>query len=180
MNENQSSLAPVNDITNAVQQLLQKTLTDLKGSVATHAAGEPRLFFPNGIELISVVVKIGPADVEVTIAGEKGIKAAGSGTMRMPLIVQHNRDVNASGDSEVMHHNDQILWFNNGTHDVSINFDVNGCPLDACSFTVPKNGGTKLTTVTTNVAKKYEYHHPIVALEGADGGILSNPRIIIQ
>jgi len=68
------------------QKLLAEAFRQLKGTGTAEAAAEPtRLFFPNGIELISVKVQAGlPAkplvSVEPKIAGEKGLKS----TMEQP------------------------------------------------------------------------------------------------
>lgn len=46
MNDDKLSRLEVNDVTAAVQQLLQRILTDLKESATKQKADEPRLFFP--------------------------------------------------------------------------------------------------------------------------------------
>lgn len=177
MGDDRISSTLSNEITDAVQRLMAHTVSELKANAVTQPAGESRLFFPNGIELISIVVKVGPADVELTIAGEKGAKPAGPA--REPLAV-HHRDVTATSDSEVIHNKEQIIWFNNGGHDFQIDFDINGCPLDKCSFKVSKNGGIYVTAVTTNVANDYEYHHTEMTKDGGKACILANPKIIIR
>ena len=65
------------------EALFDKLLTNLKrGEVGKVEVGKlegttTRLFFPNGIELISVVVRVGTTvQAEVKVAGEKGLKTA--------------------------------------------------------------------------------------------------------
>src|SRR5262245_60497155 len=57
--------------------ILEAALDKLRTAVKPEtpgAATEPRVFFPNGIELISITVSIGAVKVELKVAGEKGIK----------------------------------------------------------------------------------------------------------
>ena len=53
-------------------------LADIFDKLATHGAvkvdGQPTLFFPNGIELIPITVEVGVMEVDVKVAGEKGVK----------------------------------------------------------------------------------------------------------
>ena len=180
MSEHQLSKAGVNDITDAVQQLLQKILTDLRGSATKQAADEPRLFFPHGIELISVVVKIGPADVEVTIAGEKGVKSAAVASgLGNSLLGTSSMDVDDDVNKNAICRGDQLTWYNYGNQPVHIVFDVGGCPLNVCDFTVPKAKGTTPGTYLTLVLRTvdsgtYDFHRSPGRIPSA------NPKIIIQ
>lgn len=60
------------------QDVIAKLFENLKTGAAVKADGQPRLFFPNGIELIDVTVdagvKSGGIKITVKVAGEKGIK----------------------------------------------------------------------------------------------------------
>jgi len=68
------------------EQLLAAVFSNLKSVPApSAAAGPPRLFFPNGIEIIYLKVEAYFTDkirgsVEIQIAGEKGHKALEAGT----------------------------------------------------------------------------------------------------
>src|SRR5262249_23067582 len=60
---------------------LDSVFEKLKNSAGIKGDGPVRLFFPNGIELISVALNVNAKDgirVEVKIAGEKGVKGAGA------------------------------------------------------------------------------------------------------
>jgi len=80
MNGNESSkLADdrIVEVEKSTREVLTSVFESLKNNVGVKADGPTRLFFPNGIELISVIVKVNVKDgidVEVKIAGEKGIK----------------------------------------------------------------------------------------------------------
>lgn len=57
-------------------QLLSATLKELKQTVFDNDRQDSKLFFPNGIELILIKVKVDKyVDVELRVAGEKGVKA---------------------------------------------------------------------------------------------------------
>jgi hypothetical protein len=175
MSEHQSPSIAASDVTDAVQSLLQKILTDLKGSATAAAAGEPRLFFPNGIELISVVAKVGPADVEVKIAGEKGIKLADSkpiGTTTTFRIVF--MDVWADQNKEDIYRGNQVIWYNDRNEDVQIVFPALRCPLNICDFPVP-HGGTYSTFVLRTIDTGDYYFARKLKDE-----FLGNPKIIIK
>ena len=67
----------IGDVEKSTRQVLAAVFENLKSNAAVKADGTTRLFFPNGIELISVIVKVNVKDgidVELKIAGEKGIK----------------------------------------------------------------------------------------------------------
>jgi hypothetical protein len=56
----------------AFQDILEKTVkTITSAATAPNGGGHARLFFPNGIELIDVHVKVASVDLEVKIAGPK-------------------------------------------------------------------------------------------------------------
>jgi len=57
--------------------LLVTALQEFRKAVAAatdETTAEPRVFFPNGIELISIKVTVSAVTVELKVAGEKGIK----------------------------------------------------------------------------------------------------------
>jgi len=175
MREDKLSKAEASDLANSVQQLLQKMLTDLKGAAAAKGAGEARLFFPNGIELISLVVKVGPADVEVTIAGEKGVKPKSRSLQAIRAFDDSQMDVSAAENTEDIFRGQGLVWFNDGNQDVHVAFNTpDGCPLIPCEFTVPKGGGV-LRTIVRNTVDAGEYH-----FTRAPAHVLADPKIIIQ
>ncbi len=52
--------------------LLEQTVRTISTAETTAPAdGRPRLFFPNGIELIDLHVKLAAVDIEVKVAGPK-------------------------------------------------------------------------------------------------------------
>ena len=69
----------VGSVEKSTRQVHAAVFENLKSNAGVKADGPTRLFFPNGIELISVIVKVNAKegiDVEVKIAGEKGIKGS--------------------------------------------------------------------------------------------------------
>ena len=66
----------INEAGKEVRESLTTLLSELQGKGG--AAGEPRLFFPNGIELIdvevTVVLKEPSFAFKAIVAGEKGVK----------------------------------------------------------------------------------------------------------
>src|SRR5690349_15697767 len=71
------SSGDIGDVEKATRDVLGAVFNNLKDSATVKAEGQTRLFFPNGIELISVTLKVNAkdgVDVEVKVAGEKGIK----------------------------------------------------------------------------------------------------------
>ena len=72
-----ASADDVGTVEKSTRQVLDAVFENLKSNAGVKADGSTRLFFPNGIELISVVFKVNAKDgidVEVKVAGEKGIK----------------------------------------------------------------------------------------------------------
>jgi hypothetical protein len=60
----------------SAETLLSKTLSGLSAAKA-QASGEPRLFFPNGIELIDIEIKVtNLIDIHLTVSGPKKESAA--------------------------------------------------------------------------------------------------------
>lgn len=71
-----TDLTLASNITDAQQtaiNVLNAAFTNLKQD-GTAKSDAPRLFFPNGIELISITVKLTPVEVTLEIAGAAGIK----------------------------------------------------------------------------------------------------------
>jgi hypothetical protein len=71
-------------VSSEAQKLLTEAFKNLKSAASVKEAVEPpRLFFPNGIELIYIKLEAGLSEktkvaVELKIAGEKGIKGPAS------------------------------------------------------------------------------------------------------
>ena len=71
-------------VSSEAQKLLIEAFKNLKSAASVKDAAEPpRLFFPNGIELIYIKLEAGLSEktkvaVELKIAGEKGIKGPAS------------------------------------------------------------------------------------------------------
>ncbi len=66
-------------LTKATQSLLSRSFEDLKASAGVQQKDGERFFFPHGIELIDVTVKVNLNDgveIQVKVAGEKGKAAA--------------------------------------------------------------------------------------------------------
>jgi hypothetical protein len=181
MAKNQLVESPFKDAAAAAQMLLQEIITDFKGSAVASAGDNQRLFFPNGIELIDVVFKIGGGDVEVTIAGAKSPKLEDSGaklTMRRSVATIDYMDVAAEVNSDYIFRGDYLVWYNEGNEDVTIRFTA-VCPLKLNNFTVLANGGMTLTLVkdvNTIPAGTYPFT-PIWETGQQPAG---NPKIIIQ
>jgi hypothetical protein len=67
----------VGDVEESTKAVLVAVFENLKNNANVKGEGPTRLFFPNGIELISLIVKVNlkdGVDVEIKIAGEKGVK----------------------------------------------------------------------------------------------------------
>jgi hypothetical protein len=82
MSTSKKSEPGIASASSAAKELLTAALKDLKESAladdaklaSTDRDPAARLFFPNGIELISITVKVAPVEIEFKVAGEKGIK----------------------------------------------------------------------------------------------------------
>jgi len=172
------------ELSDAAQSITEKIVSELKDAGSRADAAEPRLFFPEGIELISVVVKVGPADVEVTIAGAKGVKGAALRASDLEKdggsrLASYYRDAAATNDTDPVAKGQDFLWFNNKNHGIRIDFGANGSPLENNDdhFIVPP--GTYPSKIRANAnLPNYPYRNTRVAIEGED--ILGMPRIIIQ
>jgi len=66
-----TDLFTVRDVGGTVQDLLEQTVRTISSAHATPGDGKERLFFPNGIELIDLHIKVGAVDIEVKVAGPK-------------------------------------------------------------------------------------------------------------
>ena len=71
-NEKRTDVA-IASASSAAKELLSSALNELKNVLLARVKEQPRLFFPNGIELISITVKVSAVEVEFKAAGEKGI-----------------------------------------------------------------------------------------------------------
>jgi len=78
MSENK--LEDIQSVGKVTQDVIDHVFKKLGEGAAFKAEGTPRLFFPNGIELIDVSVSVGltakGAEVKVKIAGEKAPKTS--------------------------------------------------------------------------------------------------------
>lgn len=73
----------------AAKELLSSALSELKNVAETQPSATPRLFFPNGIELISITVKLlSDIDIVFKVAGAKGI----SGLLNSEEIEEEHTD----------------------------------------------------------------------------------------
>jgi hypothetical protein len=168
------------ELADAARTITENIVAGLRDAALKPDASDPRLFFPEGIELINVVVKIGPADVEVEIAGAKGLTHFTGGRLEVrdpgPAL---NRDVTAA-DQLSCHSREEIIWFNNTGSDATITFaavnspvaDFFGNPVNG--FTVPRNGGTYPTWVAPGDTPNVPYPYSTTAAKRG------NPSIIIQ
>jgi hypothetical protein len=68
-NHKQPQLDNIGDAETTTKNLITHVVTTLQSSATVRAADPPRLFFPGGIDKISVVVKLTPIDIEITISG---------------------------------------------------------------------------------------------------------------
>ena len=88
---------PIGDVENSANSVLSSIFNNLKAN-ATVLVDQPtpRLFFPNGIELITITVKIGTIDIELEIAGANELAAllprATSPSMTRRLCVMRRLD----------------------------------------------------------------------------------------
>jgi hypothetical protein len=67
----ESDVSRVTEIAKTLQNLLQQTVKTIAPITESASDGGTRLFFPNGIELIDIHVKVATIDVELKIAGPK-------------------------------------------------------------------------------------------------------------
>ena len=63
----------IGEVEKSANSVLSSIFDNLKANATVLGDQQPRLFFPNGIELITITVKIGTIDIELEIAGAKGI-----------------------------------------------------------------------------------------------------------
>jgi hypothetical protein len=93
------------EITNAkdtASELLTSALNDLRNTCKVEEGEEPRLFFPNGIELISITLSVSKISLEFKVAGAAGI----SGLMNSGGIgLGHPREL----DEEVIEEQETTL-----------------------------------------------------------------------
>lgn len=76
-NETDAAAAGVDDLRKAVTEVTEKLLAQLKAGTEKGAGqGQTRLLFPNGIDLIHVVVETTVATIDVKVAGPDSAKRA--------------------------------------------------------------------------------------------------------
>ena len=94
--------ASITSATSEATALLNAAFSDLAKTVGVKAAVEPRVFFPNGIELISITVSVSAVKVELKVAGEKGISALlVSGSEGNDRVTQENTGHQEPGSTNV-------------------------------------------------------------------------------
>ncbi len=148
------------DLTDATLSVTENIVSILQKAASAKDAADPRLFFPNGIELIDIVVKLTPPDVEVKIAGEKGIKCDASLLRKLEEeqedVGKRNlappKDVNDTNHDLPVTRGDTIPWFNNTARDSVVQF-THGNPLDHTNnpFTVKANSDPAHPGASTHV-----------------------------
>ncbi len=137
-----------------VQGLLKDVINELQTTPPRTADAPP--LFPGGIGEISVIVKVGPTvgvDVEVTVTGVKNVPGLVEG-------LRTQRNINVCDDGPLNNPGDPITWHNLRSVDVTVFFDIDGCPLDECpSFGVKANG--QHTNYVVSNAKPGDYHYRV-------------------
>jgi len=185
--DNDKGAAP--ELTKSTQLLLRNTIEELKAAVSQPTSGEERLFFPHGIELIRVEVKVGLNDVELTIAGGKQaeqVRAHFATRLDGLPFVDTTDDVN----KDPIHPDDHVHWHNSLPYPVLITFPPrDGCPFDPpdCSFKLEKSGDpqnreNRLTRVRHGAiggGTEYQYTRGLPA-DANIKFIRGDPKIIIQ
>ena len=58
----------------AAKEILSSALNNLRKTALSEQEGQSKLFFPNGIELVSITVQVATVKVEFEVAGEKGLR----------------------------------------------------------------------------------------------------------
>lgn len=183
-------MSDAKDISDAAQAITKEVVSQLRDAASTADAATPRLFFPHGIELIDVVVKVGPADVEIRIAGEKGIKLSAAQLRELEeeeedenmQFVVRTVDATDTALSSTVQAGDEIDWFNmHPSTDVTIAF-TRGSPLTGCTShfvvahnTSATNPGAK-TTIKSGLCTGTEFPYTVNGVS-IPGGM---PKIIIQ
>ncbi len=165
-NEKKLTAIEISGVTGAAQQLLEKIVTGLADAArvsidrkdgeteSRRTVNEPHLFFPNGIELISLVVRAGPVDCELTVAGEKGslARTTTSGAEHMAPGIDTSVAVHQGGTGYRGH---TVNWYHPMCHHASVTF-TGPSPFEVGGFPVYTPPGTPLK-VTTNQPGFYEY-----------------------
>ena len=148
------------DVADTVGKLLDKVVTQIKGVAVAPPSGETRLFFPDGIDLISVIVKVGPADVEVKIAGPRS--GQGQARAETQLLAPHaHRPIEVcESDEGKVHANvgDVVDWTNSRGNDCTVDFNVDGTPFSVRKFVVPAESSLPLTVVGPGGGRRYHYN----------------------
>lgn len=198
--ENQLSRSQMIEASGVAEALLTKILEGVPRSVVRAAekrggaageVAEQRLFFPNGIELISVIVKFGGANVEAKIAGSAtpdvasaapAISTAGLTGSMIESVPPGFIICCGSGSA---YHGGTLTWANPTARPIRIYFP-GPCPLNVNNFVVPASG-TYVTQVVVN-GGSYEYvcspateikaDNEAIGRENPAGG--GNPRVIIM
>jgi plastocyanin len=175
-----SSAPPPSDAPTTAVDLLNNIISKLGGATVSAPAGETRLFFPDGIDLISLTVNIPPVDITVEIAGPKSTSATQKSTslssppaIRQITICDENpSDVHAKVG-------DVIRWNNPYEKSCRVEFNIDGCPLSNCCFNVPAQGHFDTTVVGPGGGLTYDYSCPCcptTTLKGSGG----NGKVIID
>jgi len=192
-NENQVVDVKVSDVANAAQQVLDKIVTDLTTSLkprlegkegqAVGADGETRMFFPEGIELIDVIVKIGGtegADVEVKIAGAKGLQPGSPKQDAEGLTdARSDQTIEVGDETKPGYTGYKIIWTNHTNNALKVTFDPKACPLDVSQFTV-SGGGCSTCTNVLGPKNMYVYDYdPTQVTSSGSGGKGSHSKLKI-
>lgn len=64
--------ARISSASSAAKDILSSALNNLKGAALSDENGQPRLFFPEGIELIEITVEVAGVKVGFKVAGKEG------------------------------------------------------------------------------------------------------------
>lgn len=171
----------VKDVSGAVQDLIGNLVSNLtsndKPRPMAEKDAEPRLFFPNGIELIDVTVSVAGVNVHVEVAGANGRKGLQVREGRMSIRSfgdDHFVEATAPPDEVDVFRRDLIVWENHGPNPMKVHFD-DPC-LNANDFTLEANSGQRLTHVLTTVDDGDYYYTCSDGLHIMQG----NPKIVIQ
>lgn len=187
-NEKQLSGTGVGDATLKAKTLLASIVDSLTAPVkplhpddessVAGTNGEPGLFFPDGIGLISVDVKIAPVNVQVTISGPSK-----NGAALHPGLSPSGGDetVHVGDDNAVGHPNAHVMWQSDIDRTVIFCSDE-GSPFDdPASLMFDVLASTGLTAhVKSGASGTYHYCYVDKTSKGGEGRGGGNSKIIIQ
>ncbi|MGD0126107.1 MAG: hypothetical protein ABSF46_12150 [Terriglobia bacterium] len=181
-NNKQLPATGIDDATSKAKNLLHSIVQNLELPVKPEldaeepgevtGNGQPALFFPGGIDLINVTVKIAGVDVEVTISGPGGNGALQPAALPTSGV---DKDATVADGNAYGFAGYNVKWNVNDDHqDKSVNFKYNeGSPFDTSAglkFEV-HDGTVLMAHVSCKACGYYSYDHDYLNKDAHGGTV---------